>query len=483
MNQHALPLSASSTAPLLQQKKSTLALPQKSRWLVYSLFLIVNIAISLDHGSIPASTAQLRKVVRSDQAIGLFGSLVFVGNIIGSLISFWVINFFNRKTLLVFSLFFIAICLFTFVLFRNLLFLLVNRILVGIFQSYITIYLPVWCHQFGIIKQKALMISYAQIVVPIGVFLGYLFATIFIQLDILGGWNFAFVIQGLLVVVLGIMISFVPSVYFDSQLHSYLIEGVDETFFSAGDLSSNVGNLNHMNVYEMFSDIISEKVFLISVLALSALCYVITGVQYWVSDYMQGVLFIKKGGQRLLYFTLVCFTSPTLGVFIGGHISNKIGGYEEKESIIFCLICGIIASVFAFFVPLLSNIFLFVMFLWIVLFFGAAILPSITGIIISTLPRKLTASGNSITNLMTNMFGYLPAPYIYGMLTDIFHDKGIVGMRFTMWFSFVGVVLLAFACKYRYKNNDEDNVNTAHLILLSKSPDRDEYVEGKERLL
>ena len=50
-----------------------------------------------------------------------------------------------------------------------------------------------------------------------------------------------------------------------------------------------------------------------------------------------------------------------------------------------------------------------------------------------------------------NLFGYLPAPYIYGVFTDIFDDKGQRGMMFTMWYSIVGVILISIAAKYRYK--------------------------------
>ena len=67
-------------------------LSSKSRMIVYSFFLISNVLISMDHGSIPASTLQLRQLTTHDQSIGLFGSLVYVGNIIGYLFLFAFIN-------------------------------------------------------------------------------------------------------------------------------------------------------------------------------------------------------------------------------------------------------------------------------------------------------------------------------------------------------------------------------------------------------
>ena len=90
-------------------------LSPKSRNIVFILYLISNILISMDHGSIPASINELRQITSYDQSIGLFGSLVYFGNIIGSMIFFSYINTFNRKILLLISLLGNSVCLFTFV--------------------------------------------------------------------------------------------------------------------------------------------------------------------------------------------------------------------------------------------------------------------------------------------------------------------------------------------------------------------------------
>ena len=78
-------LSNSSTNSNTPITSPGIELSMKTRMIVYALFLISNILNSMDHGSIPASTLQLRQLTSHDQSIGLFGSLVYVGNIIGSL--------------------------------------------------------------------------------------------------------------------------------------------------------------------------------------------------------------------------------------------------------------------------------------------------------------------------------------------------------------------------------------------------------------
>ena len=440
-------------------QRNTLALPQSTRWFIYLLFLISNILISFDHGSIPASTKQLHKLVKSDQAIGLFGSLVFIGNIIGSCISFYLINKISRKILIFISLFFFGFCLITFTIFKQIYFLFINRILCGIFQSFITIYLPIWCNQYGIMNMKTFMLYIGQLVVPIGVFLSYMTATIFINYDY--GWKGTFIVQSILVFIINFLFLLIPKIYFDNVLYGYYEGDNEQTFFKEGNslsLSYNNSLISANSIFDIFYKILEEKKFLLIILSLSTIYYVITGVQYWVSDYMYNILKIKSNNKRLYYFTIVCFTSPTSGVLIGSFLVNLIGGYEKKNSMLFCLIFAIFASIFAFFVPLTRNINLFIFLLWLVLFFGGAIVPTMTGITISVLPRSLQASGNSLQSLTSNLFGYLPAPFIYGVFADIYKDKGKFGMMFNMYYSFVGVGLLGFATFIRFKEKEDEKM-------------------------
>ena len=126
---------------------------------------------------------------------------------------------------------------------------------------------------------------------------------------------------------------------------------------------------------------------------------------------------------------------------------------------VFCLISGAFAAFFAIFVPLTRNIHLFIFFLWLVLFFGGAIVPTMTGITITVLPRALQGSGNSLQSLISNLFGYLPAPYIYGVFSDMYNDKGKFGMMFTMYYSFVGVGFLIIATILRINEPDIEKMN------------------------
>jgi MFS family permease len=61
--------------------------------------------------------------------------------------------------------------------------------------------------------------------------------------------------------------------------------------------------------------------------------------------------------------------------------------------------------------------------LWLLLFFGGALLPSLTGIMLSTVPENMRGSANSMATLMYNMIGWMPSPFIYGLVSKLSGDE------------------------------------------------------------
>ena len=433
-------------------------LSKKGRNFVFILYLISNILISMDHGSIPASVNELRQLTTYDQSIGLFGSLVYFGSILGSLISFSLINTWDIKLLILISFLGNSICLFTFVIIENIPFLFFNRVVVGILQSFITIYMPVWCNQFGLQSSRNFMIALIQLVSPLGIFFGYFIASICINDQIYGGWKFAFLVQGFLILILTIFFLFVPKNYFSKYYHSVGETKEEEKIIRKTEEEElNISHNEDMSYFEKLKVLLEYKVFVYSMLGMSVLIYIITGVQYWVTDYLDAILGIKSQKDRLFLFTIACFTAPVFGVLMGTGIKHLYCKQNMRKSLIFCSLLGLFACLASLPVPITRDLFYFIIFMWLVLFFGGGIVPVLTSIIINAVPEEHSGSANSISNLLTNALGYLPAPYIYGILSDISGDLGVLGMKFTMWISILGMLFLSLAAYNsfqveRYKN-------------------------------
>jgi hypothetical protein len=73
--------------------------------------------------------------------------------------------------------------------------------------------------------------------------------------------------------------------------------------------------------------LLSNGPFICLCMSLSGLYFIITGVQFWVSDYFKIVLQMPPE-QVFGFFIVTCLTAPILGVLLGGSVTQYIGGYH-----------------------------------------------------------------------------------------------------------------------------------------------------------
>ena len=127
----------------------------------------------------------------------------------------------------------------------------------------------------------------------------------------------------------------------------------------------------------------TNSTFLSLCLCLSGLYYVVTGIQYWVPDYLKEVVGVSDDVVNI-YFTVTCFSGPVSGVVCGGIVTTKLGGYNTMKSFKLIRITGVCAVLCALPIPFLPGFPAVAAFFWLLLFFGGSILPSLTGIMISS---------------------------------------------------------------------------------------------------
>lgn len=71
--------------------------------------------------------------------------------------------------------------------------------------------------------------------------------------------------------------------------------------------------------------------FLASLITLTTLFLVISGLQYWITDYVVSVLGHKKETAFLVYI-IVGALGPILGVGFSGCIFDRMGGYHGRNT-------------------------------------------------------------------------------------------------------------------------------------------------------
>lgn len=244
------------------------------------------------------------------------------------------------------------------------------------------------------------------------------------------------------------------------------------------------GELNittHDSKLKRIREIITNPVYTFSCLAISNLLFISTAIIFWTSDYFHNVLHANSN-QILGIFVFISLTGPILGIFFGGAVVQKYAkGYESKSSIVYCLIFSVSGFLSSIPVGFIDNIWTFSICLWSILFFGGAVIPNIQGIMISSLTPDLRASGNSISNTIQNLLGFLPAPIVYGLIYD--KTKSInpkIAMVSVLFYSVVGMICIVLVMYYRYKNWEEYLMRQALFNSKTNMKKKEKEGEGEE---
>jgi len=80
---------------------------------------------------------------------------------------------------------------------------------------------------------------------------------------------------------------------------------------------------------------------------------------------------------------------------LGGYVINRNGGYEKPTTVYYVLFFGTIGIGAAVFIPFVTNLWVISSLLWVLLFFGGAMMPGLTGMMMVSVSPYLRAFGNS----------------------------------------------------------------------------------------
>ena len=84
-------------------------------------------------------------------------------------------------------------------------------------------------------------------------------------------------------------------------------------------------------------------------------------------------------------------------------------------------------------------------------FLEEVLLLGLTGIMIASIPENSKEIGNSLTQLFYNLIGYLPSPFIYGLVCKFTGgSKSRWGLAVLVLWGIFGVVSLYFARKHDF---------------------------------
>ena len=437
----------------------------KLRNLLFYLLCIEYCISSCDGGIIPQQNKKMQKDFNDEDGesrVGLYGSIDYIGRIIGAAIMSVLINKLDRRIYFSGCCFFKAFCCIVSLFTKNYYVNIIARLLSGLPQILLTGYGTIWADQFGKRKKRSMMLQILQFSSFLGIMVGYGLGIIcnFIMENSsfpnFHGWRLSFILEGIILGVLGMLFLVYPKIYFSSTF--YLNENDDFKGKEKSLEEITKANNTFSDLWKQLPQILCSKIFIFMSIGNTVAFFGMRIIQFYADKYMDIVLKIEES-RKFIYYIVLCMTGPVLGIIICGLIITKIGGYASKNGMIFILILNIVAAFISIFITITLNSFISLGSAWLFLFCYAAVTPLQGGVIISSLPKELKGNGYSINMFFLNCLGSFPSSYVFALICDFINDhypeKGDMRyrttMRITMLYNFFGLALIIIASIFRFK--------------------------------
>ena len=454
----------------IKNQEDQFDIPPNKRNMIFIIFLLSNLFLNYDTGVIPASLLEIIKEIKLDyKEQALLGSLVYLGLSTASLFTSLIFSKFSPSKVCAVVLILNCISCFVFSFSSNKYIMFPMRFMMGVTEAFIVIYGPVWVNNYSPSNHSAKWMGILHSCTALGVVLGYLIAALIINfLNGFLSWRFAIQIQGIVEIFFSIFFYLEKDEYINVNINIVIVNDKvnDNNDVSEIDKAWNIlshrshidaPELNNLNLYFYQSkQVLTNPLYLTVTFGLCSIYFIVTGIQFWMTEYMIGILGIQPV-IVVIVFSLTSVTAPLSGVIVGGVFADKYGGYKGKntvKAIKLCVAFGFVSFVFAFPMGFLFDLVYLTVLLWTFLFFGAAIIPVGTGIMISSVRKDCQATSSSLSQLIFNLFGYFFSPILTGFIMDNFEDRRIGfiwGMRVVFWWVNFALIFLIISWIVAYR--------------------------------
>jgi len=482
---------------------------KKHRGWMFFIICLLQMLANFDSGVLPATLSHVQTSFTppiSDADAGVMGSLLYIGLMFSCPVSGYLLTVYrNQRIIICGAILMNALAVLAMALAPSAWYLYVSRFFIGFLQAPIFIYAPVWVDEFAPPESMTLWVSLLQANVALGIMLGYLSGSIAVTNFGPNAWRFAVMMQFFLLCPLVLIFLCVPGRHVNvisahkkylkermreqqAKAHKkYLKERIREQqakahitengrdIVTVGKLAADLNNAaseddgedvatrSRSGSYNSFdldneeppphtarealSELLHCPVYLWLTFALAGLYWVVTGIQFWITKYMIQVLDTDE--QQAAYgFAFTSLTGPTAGVFFGGYVIDKLGGYKDESgeatvtTLRVCCLFSVGATVFAIPSALTMNFWVLMCSVWVVLFFGGALLPAVTGVCVSSVPPDIRSFSSSVSMFIYNLLGYAAAPLAVGLISSSIGGKD--GLRFGFQINqvFAGVAVI-----------------------------------------
>ena len=437
------------------KKLKKVKLSKKIIWTLLFIISLIHGLMCISQGILSSCVRQIRhELDLSYEEYSLFGTMNGLGSLIGSFIFTLIINYVSHKYLICIMLIINSLAHFAFYFKLKYYFLLLSRFIAGFASVFCYIYFPMWVDEFGIKSWINFMQTFVQVSNTVGHVFGY-----FIYY-LLGStrWKYGFLYEIFSINCLVLFMALIPNYYFDKNkksdnnntFNNNNINSEEEIKLKNDndDITNNNKIKNNKNInYKIIKDILCNIPYIFIVLYRTNRLFIYVAIDFWFSDYIQSNLYEYNPSNIFMSYSISIVLSPLLGLIFGGILSNKIGGPKGKHSFKAMFYLQIFSVFFGFLSSFTQKLkyFTFYMSLY-MLINSAAGLISISASY-AVIPKNLIGSATGIYSIIVNFGGFLPAPYAYAALKNIFGNGGYI-ILFFMIYGIIGAIFLFTADTY-----------------------------------
>ena len=454
-----------------EEGKPHIRLSRWTRIIIFVCFFIIHLLNCSDGGVVSARSNQIKEELNiNDKSFGIYGSIVQIGRIIGTLSVMILLNLFDRKYLIFFALILKCATFLIYFFTANYYIIMGFRFLQGFSHVFTYVYFPTWVDQFGLQNYKTIMTSFIQTASPFGSVFGFNVTTF------LGDYKYGFALLACTILPLDIILLCMPDKFFSPKIFFYKVHKEEhdgrESVFSLFEIDEEKMKKKQEEKEKkpegpsIWLQLL-RPVFATIVLARTVLMFSFMGTHYWIGDYFQNALGQDGKLAKASIYSVVSLVGPFTGSMVGAAVCEKVGGYTKRASSLLCCGFSVLTGICAVLIPMTNDMMVFTVELFLFFFFANCMMPILIGISFNCVDKKLKGASYGVNSLMCTFLGNLPAPSVYGFINDIYKETNPkIAMACNLNYIWVNTILIALNFHFRkgekteIKDVDETELKT-----------------------
>ncbi|BAM41251.1 integral membrane protein [Theileria orientalis strain Shintoku] len=238
-----------------------------------------------------------------------------------------------------------------------------------------------------------------------------------------------------------------------STINKFEYSKCSKCFLNNVKLYNEIVQIKKLSPWSKFKILIKHSIFILSCLSISALYFQVTGIHYWVTKMAVSCLKVKEKVFHVI-FVIEMVTGPVLGILSGSHLIDQIIHHYPQYPLLVDTTIIIWASLTCVASTLLifnQNMMAFVICIFVIIFLGSAIVPTVTLLSVAYVPHRLKPIAASFFMCQYHILGFTLGTIVPGAAVDIFRSN-TAGLLIIFIGGYLGLIAYFLILYIKWKN-------------------------------